>query len=105
MSAETSSGPGSNIDPANTVENGTVVDASASPVAAPSPVSSLASGIGGVLLFPGQMIVQQFMGTSGGDPLDMSHLPITILLSAGAWYGLYWYLTRPGGLFHSKGEK
>ena len=56
----------------------------------PSPVANLAQGVGGILLFPGRMIVQQFVGT--GDPLDTSHLPITVLLSAAIWYGAYWYL-------------
>jgi hypothetical protein len=90
----------------NPVPTPAQVDASdAPPVVAdtPSPIASLASGIGSIVLFPGRLVVQQFAGT--GDPLDMSHLPVTILLSLGAWYGLYWYLTKPGGLFHSKGDK
>ena len=57
-----------------------------------SPVSNLAQGIGGILLFPGRMLVQQFVGA--GDPLDTSHLPITVLLSAAIWYGTYWYFFK-----------
>lgn len=63
-----------------------------------SPVSNLAQGIGGILLFPGRMIVQQFVGT--GDPLDTSHLPITVLLSAAVWYGAYWYFFKHGQIHH-----
>ncbi len=62
---------------------------STSPGAQPAPTLNLASGVGQILLFPGKTIVSQFVGT--GDPLDTSHLPITVLLSAAAWYGLYWY--------------
>lgn len=91
--------PDSKYSPQTTVATGEVVQ----PIEAPSPVSSLAGGIGSVLLFPGRLLVQQFVGP-GGDPLDMSHMPVTILLSLGAWYGLYWYLTKPGGLLHSHGE-
>lgn len=54
-----------------------------------SATSNLASGIGGILLFPGKTIVSQFVGS--GDPLDTSHLPITVLVSAAAWYALYYY--------------
>lgn len=92
----TSAVPDSTYNPATTVATGDVVDQT--PPTGTSPVASLASGIGGVLLFPGRVIVQQFTT----DPMDMSHLPVTILLSLGAWYGLYWYLSKPGGLLHMK---
>jgi hypothetical protein len=87
--SDTQANAASNIDPANTVQTGQVVDSAATP-AVQDPLSALVSGIGGIVLFPGRVIVQQFAG-AGGDPLDMSHLPVTILLSAAAWYGLYWY--------------
>lgn len=56
---------------------------------ATAPTMNLASGVGQILLFPGKTIVSQFVGV--GDPLDTSHLPITILLSAAAWYAAYWW--------------
>lgn len=65
------------------------------PGAQPAPALNLASGVGQILLFPGKTIVSQFVGT--GDPLDTSHLPITVLLSAAAWCGLYWYFFQRGG--------
>ncbi len=67
---------------------------STTPGAQPAPTLNLASGVGQILLFPGKTIVSQFVGT--GDPLDTSHLPITVLLSAAAWYGLYWYFFQRG---------
>ena len=71
--------------------SGTQAGGANAPAGTPaSPASGLASGIGSILLFPGRIIVSQFAGTSG-DALDSSHLPITILLSAAAWYGAYWY--------------
>lgn len=70
-----------------------------------SPVQSLASGIGGILLFPGRILVQQFIGPTG-DPMDMSHLPVTVLLSAAAWYGAYWYLfERSSAPFKSRNSR
>src|SRR4051812_12677978 len=92
--------PDTNYNPATTVATGDVVN-QLPPTDTRSPVASLASGIGGVLLFPGRIVVQQFTS----DPMDMSHLPVTILISLGAWYGLYWYLSKPGGLLHSRAKK
>jgi hypothetical protein len=101
--ASTQATPDSQYNSATTVQTGAVVDQGALPpsVSASSPVASLASGIGGIVLFPGRVLVQQFIGV-GGDPTDMSHLPVTVLLSAAAWYGLYWWLTKPGGPLHSR---
>jgi hypothetical protein len=70
---------------------GTIVDTTPpAPAPAPAPVQGLLSGVGGILLFPGQVIVKQFVGE--GDPLDTSHLPITVLISAAAWYAAYYFL-------------
>lgn len=100
--SSTSSAPDPGINPASTIATGQVPDVQMVPVDnASSPVSNLVSGIGGVLLFPGRVLVQSFVGA--GDPLDMSHLPVTILLSLGAWYGLYWYLAS--GPFKKKGAE
>jgi hypothetical protein len=70
----------------------------AAPAAAAPPTTMLASGVGQILLFPGKTIVSQFVGA--GDPLDASHLPITVLLSAAAWYAAYWYFFQRGGAKH-----
>lgn len=57
-----------------------------------APVNSLANGVGSILLFPGTTIVSQFVGT--GDPLDASHLPITVIISAAAWYALWHFFVK-----------
>lgn len=64
--------------------------------------ANLASGIGQILLFPGKTIVSQFVGA--GDPLDTSHLPITVLLSAAAWYAAYWWFFQRGAS-HPRSER
>ncbi len=103
-----STGPGigsyaNSSDTTQTSSNPIAVDSSGLPSNPPpapatqtsTPLASLTNGVGSLLLFPGKLIVQQFIGT--GDPMDMSHLPITLLLSAVAWYGAYWYLFEKRG--------
>ena len=78
--------PGTSINPGVNLNSS---DTSTSQGTTVAPTINLASGIGQILLFPGKTIVSQFVGT--GDPLDTSHLPITVLLSAAAWYAAYWW--------------
>jgi hypothetical protein len=75
------------------------------PVAAPSPLSNFAGGVGSILLFPGTVLVSPFVGT--GDPLDTSHLPITVIISAVAWYFAFKWASGPSGPLHGlmKGPK
>ncbi len=82
----TSINPGVNL---NLAQAPTDPNATSPGAQATAPTINLASGVGQILLFPGKTIVSQFVGT--GDPLDASHLPITVLLSAAAWYAAYWW--------------
>lgn len=102
------SGPGlgsyvSSSDTAQTSTDPIAVDASGLPANPPpppatsaaSPIAALTQGVSGIVMFPGKLIVQQFIGA--GDPLDMSHLPVTLILSACFWYGAYWYFFQHKG--------